>query len=232
MAEDLEVPLDEESDFTSSVFPTEPVGRWAFFPLFSSWSWRLVPPSVSSVAGWPSFSSVWWSTGDSLFPVLGGLSLLVFKLGGCSWKVDGKRWIVELLGNHCMAGTMFLSWAPRWDGHRLLSPSSFLSIYPMDSRYCGRLWSLFNPDPMLGSQRLWPNRQQQHHVRRCRSKRPLHRVGPFFSGSDVADVSIIEFPSMPEAEDAIARLTGQEIRGIPVKLELAPVSYNSSVTWA
>jgi hypothetical protein len=28
---------------------------------------------------------------------------------------------------------------------------------------------------------------------------------------------------MPEAEDAIARLTGQEIRGIPVKLELAPV---------
>jgi hypothetical protein len=29
---------------------------------------------------------------------------------------------------------------------------------------------------------------------------------------------------MPEAEDAIARLTGQEIRGIPVKLELAPVS--------
>jgi hypothetical protein len=41
----------------------------------------------------------------------------------------------------------------------------------------------------------------------------------------VADVSIIEFPSMPEAEDAIARLTGQEIRGIPVKLELAPVSF-------
>ena len=36
--------------------------------------------------------------------------------------------------------------------------------------------------------------------------------------------SIIEFPSMPEAEDAITRLTGQEIRGIPVKLELAPVS--------
>ena len=30
---------------------------------------------------------------------------------------------------------------------------------------------------------------------------------------------------MPEAEDAIARLTGQEIRGIPVKLELAPVSH-------
>jgi hypothetical protein len=45
-----------------------------------------------------------------------------------------------------------------------------------------------------------------------------------FSGYDVADVSIIEFPSMPEAEDAIARLTGQEIRGIPVQLELAPVS--------
>lgn len=29
---------------------------------------------------------------------------------------------------------------------------------------------------------------------------------------------------MPEAEDAIARLTGQEIRGVPVKLEFAPVS--------
>jgi len=34
---------------------------------------------------------------------------------------------------------------------------------------------------------------------------------------------------MPEAEDAIARLTGQEIRGIPVKLELAPVSCPSLV---
>jgi hypothetical protein len=32
---------------------------------------------------------------------------------------------------------------------------------------------------------------------------------------------------MPEAEDAIARLTGQEIRGIPVKLEFAPVSQES-----
>lgn len=39
-----------------------------------------------------------------------------------------------------------------------------------------------------------------------------------------ANGSIIEFPSMPEAEDAIARLTGQEIRGVPVKLEFAPVS--------
>jgi hypothetical protein len=111
MAEDLEVPLDEESDFTLSVSPTEPVGRWAFFPLFSSWSWRLVPPSVSFMAR-SFFSSVWWPVGGPLSPVLGGLgglSLLVFKLGGCSWKVDGKRWIVELLGNHHMAGTMFLS---------------------------------------------------------------------------------------------------------------------------
>jgi hypothetical protein len=164
MAEDLEVPLDEESDFTLSVSPTELVGRWAFFPLFSSWFWRLVPPSISFMAR-SFFSFVWWSVPGPLFPVLGGLSLLVFKLGGCSLKADGKRWIVELLGNHHLAGTMFLSWALRWDGRNLLSPSSFLSICPMDSRYCGHMWSLFNPDSMLGSQRLWPNRQQQHHVR-------------------------------------------------------------------
>ena len=150
-----------------SVSPTELVGRWALFPLFSSWSWRLVPPSISFVAGWYFFSSALWSNGESLSlsPVMGGLSFLVFKLGGCSWKVDGKEWIVELLGNHHLAGTMFLSWAPRWDGHRLLFPSSFLSICPMVSRYCGHLSPLFNPDSMLGSKRLWPNCKQQHYVR-------------------------------------------------------------------
>ena len=52
---------------------------------------------------------------------------------------------------------------------------------------------------------------------------------PIFFEVMLAHCSIIEFPSMPEAEDAIARLTGQEIRGIPVKLELAPVSCPSLV---
>jgi len=126
MAEDLEVPLDEESDFTSSVFPTELVGRWALFPLFSSWSWRLAPPFISSVAGWHSSSSAWWSIVDSLSLGLGGLSLRVFKLGSYSWKVAGKRRIVEHLWNHHLAGTMIPFWAPRWDGHRLLSASSSL----------------------------------------------------------------------------------------------------------
>ena len=98
MAEDLEVPLDEELDFTLLVFPTELVGRWALFPLFSSWSWRLAPPSISSLAGWHSFSSAWWSIVDSLSLVLGGLSLRVFKLGGYSWKVDGKEGSSSICG--------------------------------------------------------------------------------------------------------------------------------------
>lgn len=36
--------------------------------------------------------------------------------------------------------------------------------------------------------------------------------------------SIIEFPNMAEAEDAISRLRGLDIRGVPVKLDFAPVS--------
>jgi hypothetical protein len=43
----------------------------------------------------------------------------------------------------------------------------------------------------------------------------------------LTDASIIEFPSMPEAQEAIEKLTGQEIRGVPVKLDFAPVSPTS-----
>lgn len=39
-----------------------------------------------------------------------------------------------------------------------------------------------------------------------------------------ANGSVIEFPTMADAEDAIRRLQGAEIQGVPVKLEISTVS--------
>lgn len=42
------------------------------------------------------------------------------------------------------------------------------------------------------------------------------------------DDSVIEFPTMADAEDAIRRLDGSEIQGVPVKLEIATVCIGAS----
>jgi len=96
MDEDLEVPLDEESGFTSLVSRTELVGRWAPFPLFSSWLWRLVLRFVFCGAGWYSFSSVWRSIGGLPSRSLGGLALLEINCGESPWNSGGTGWTVEL----------------------------------------------------------------------------------------------------------------------------------------
>lgn len=77
----------------------------------------------------------------------------------------------------------------------------------------------------VGSQRLRSTSQPRYHVCRCRSKRSEHWVSALESLQScmLTHSRIIEFPNMAEAEDAISRLSGLEIRGVPVKLDFAPV---------
>lgn len=142
-------------DYTSSVFQTEPVGRWAF----------STDPS--------SFIS-WLGLYGLLFPFPGDWSIIFFIVVHLWWYMDAlvsKR-------NGSVRVDKWSSWVyPHWNGdqgnqihHREAATwrnCQFTNLTPPLASWCSLVASSspFHPDSTLGSQRLWSNRQQQHHVR-------------------------------------------------------------------